>query len=721
MQPVESAFDTLIEDVRFKPCSRIKVFPTSKTVPSLGFKVAFYNVSKNDDMITGDWWDEAGVSLVYPDSSSLINNIIEPSSTLAFDWGVGGSPPPLSKSYLTAIRWHGFFFARYSGVYRFFLNCPTQARLRIEFNNTYLTLKDSKDDSTVSNWTDTNVTDGIKREVYANTSSLTTGNWYQIQIEFWTPDVHTPLTEPNFLSVLYREPDATTNYNEWGNSGGNIVTDYQSDYLIAKPLSAGVVNCTQSDGTRTSVTTGNVSFLSGDILAQVTTINGQRSKDEASEYTFDVPIPNATSLASDVSTGDTSITIVSSTGFPSSGVGDIEGDKFTYTGKTPTSLTGIPPTGSMALVTHSTYDPVSISGAGDYPYNPITHSFGVIKAMRLCTIELGYQSYADTPVSYYQYRMWGFIYPNPIVQRSMDGTDIMTVTVRDIRLLLTVDYNKNYPDFASYSVARYYNDNYLAEPDGIDRPVAYDRWSVQKAVRDILIKANIDPVLLYGKRRKNINGGANYNNDYGNYLIFSQSQLDANPQYGHPMAIDNDADDLYNWFFGYGEYFADGLSEIAQNFLYHINVQPDGKFVFQPINIPSQVYNDDGSDDDGIAISSTTFEVTAPNTIVELSAGTNYSITWDSDSAGSIKIELYRQGYNKVANRYNGKYRADPVYGIVISSTADDGSYSWTIPAAITMTDIDGNDYRFKIKITDLSDTTKYDFSDTYFTIVEGA
>ena len=717
MQPVENSFNTLIEDTRFKPCSRIIVYPTSKTVPSLGFKVSFHNVSENSDMITGDWWNEAGISLVYPDSSSLIDNIIEPSSTIAFDWGVGGSPPPLNRSYLTAIRWHGFFFARYAGTHRFYLNCPTQSRLRIKFNESYLTLKDSKDGSTVSNWTDYGVTDGIKREIYADTSSLTSGNWYQIQIEFWTPNVHTPLAEPNFLSVLYREPDTTTNLDEWGNSGGNIVTDYKSDYPLIKPLSAGVVNCTKSDGTRTGVTISNVDFLTGDTLTQVTTINGERSKDEASEYTFEVPIPNATTLTSDVTAGNTSINIVSSTGFPSSGFGVIDGDNFTYTGKTSTTLTGIPASGNMALIGHSTGDPVSIAGAGDYPFNPITHSFGVIKAMRLCTIEVGYQSHETTPVSYYSYRMWGFIYPNPIITRNMDGTDILAVAVRDIRLLLTVDYTKNYPDFASYSIARYYNDNYLAEPDGIDRPVAYDRWSVQKAVRDILIKANIDPVLLYGRRRKNVAGGANYGSDYGFYLIHSQSQLDSNPQYGHPMAIDDMADDLYNWFFGYGEYYLDGLSEIAQNFLYHIGVQPDGKFVFQPINIPSEVYNDDSEEDNGITISSQTFKVTAPNSKINITAGSLYSITWDSDSVGNIKIELYRQGVNRVGEDYRGPYRADPVYGTIISSTADDGSYSWNVPSNIIRTGFLDMPYRFKIKIIDLSNTDNYDFSDTYFTI----
>ena len=285
-------------------------------------------------------------------------------------------------------------------------------------------------------------------------------------------------------------------------------------------------------------------------------------------------------------------------------------------------------------------------------------------------------------------------------------------------MLLTTDYFKNYPDYASYSVGRYYRDSYSSEPDGIDRPVAYDRWSVSKAIRDIAIKANIDPILLYGRKRKTVQGGANFAEDYGDYLIRSESQLDSNTKYGKPQSTeDEDADDLYNWFFGYGSYYLDGISEISQNFLYHFGVQPDGNIVFQPINIPSIVYNNDGEEDDGVQPSQIPLEVTSPNTLTTLPKGGSHTITWDSDTVGNVKIELYRKGISRISDLLDSRYKKDPIYGNIIISTADDGSYLWNIPSDIRVTGLFGFPYFFKVKITDLDDDTNYDFSDDGFLI----
>lgn len=73
--------------------------------------------------------------------------------------------------------------------------------------------------------------------------------------------------------------------------------------------------------------------------------------------TTDYLTPNVTSstiaiktnLTSAVSEGATSINVVSTAGFATSGQGSINGDIFTWTGKTLTTLTGIPSTGSYAL------------------------------------------------------------------------------------------------------------------------------------------------------------------------------------------------------------------------------------------------------------------------------------------------------------------------------------------------------------------------------------
>jgi len=61
----------------------------------------------------------------------------------------------------------------------------------------------------------------------------------------------------------------------------------------------------------------------------------------------------STTLESAVSAGDTSVTVDDTNGFSDSGSGNINGDDFTWTGKTATTLTGIPATGGNALRAHA--------------------------------------------------------------------------------------------------------------------------------------------------------------------------------------------------------------------------------------------------------------------------------------------------------------------------------------------------------------------------------
>jgi len=77
--------------------------------------------------------------------------------------------------------------------------------------------------------------------------------------------------------------------------------------------------------------------------------------------------------------------------------------------------------------------------------------------------------------------------------------------------------------------------------------------------------------------------------------------------------------------------------------------------------------------------------------------GETYTITWDSENAGSnVKIQ----------------YRIGSYYSTIILSTSNDGSYSWTIPSSLSLSS------SYKIKITSTSYSTVDDES-SYFTIDE--
>ena len=96
-----------------------------------------------------------------------------------------------------------------------------------------------------------------------------------------------------------------------------------------------------------------------------------------------------------------------------------------------------------------------------------------------------------------------------------------------------------------------------------------------------------------------------------------------------------------------------------------------------------------------------TLTVTSPNGDENWIRGTTHTITWTSigSPGANVKIELLK---------------ADAVTLVISSSTANDGSYSWTIPAAQTL----GVDY--KIRITSTTNTGISDTSNSIFAIVTG-
>ena len=78
--------------------------------------------------------------------------------------------------------------------------------------------------------------------------------------------------------------------------------------------------------------------------------------------------------------------------------------------------------------------------------------------------------------------------------------------------------------------------------------------------------------------------------------------------------------------------------------------------------------------------------------------GESQLITWSSFAGSDVKIELYEGSF---------------LQRTIAASTANDGSYSWTVPG----TQMTGSDFR--VKITSISSPSQFDYSDNYFTIVD--
>lgn len=588
MQPVNASLATLIANSHRMPIGRVKVYQTNKSCPSKGFNASFYALADDTNMIQADWWSglsaDAPVNSVSEGTFLTGSHVIEPSTVLAFDWRVGGVPAPVTgRSDLWAARWYGHFFCRYAGIYRFYVDCSSFAKVRIKVDATYYGTGATpfKDENAVNidRWDDSDADFArTTRELYFDTGALTQGIWYAIAVEFWVPKLLDPQNMPTYLCIKYREPDDTTNLDLWGASGGDIVTDYPSDYQddggndIKKPLSAGVVN-----------TTG--AFLTGTEIFGIESISGRRQAGEVSEYQFEINIPASTNLNGALAGGEDTITVDSTSGFPEVGALNIEGDHVTYMGKTATTFTGVPAAGVGAAGAHSDNVLVSQFIGEDqtdliYGYDLLTNSIGAMRAFRLVQIEGGLNDGAGN--DYYADRIWGHIFPGPAVDRDNKKA---TITVRDFGRMLVGQYDRNYPDNISYSMADYYDHYRENVPDGISRPPCYDRWDAAKAVRDILMRANIDPVLLYQRDRHRVTG--TYAADYGQYMIRGGLYLDSRPHYGQPRNIERaGADDKYIWTFGYGTSLWENLIEIIKNYSFQFGFTPSGFARAQPFGWP---------------------------------------------------------------------------------------------------------------------------------------
>ena len=92
-------------------------------------------------------------------------------------------------------------------------------------------------------------------------------------------------------------------------------------------------------------------------------------------------------------------------------------------------------------------------------------------------------------------------------------------------------------------------------------------------------------------------------------------------------------------------------------------------------------------------------KVTSPNGGESYQGATAQTITWNSDvtTGANVKIQLYQ----------NCVYLRD-----IVSSTENDGSYTWLIPSDLS------SKKTYKVKIIDADSSSSYDYSDGYFNYI---
>lgn len=87
-------------------------------------------------------------------------------------------------------------------------------------------------------------------------------------------------------------------------------------------------------------------------------------------------------------------------------------------------------------------------------------------------------------------------------KRNPSGKDTITVQCESFEAMLKEQLNLNYPDKSDYWAAGFAGNIWDDEqPDGLNFSPAFDGWPIEEAVRVLLYKGNIDPVLTITKKK----------------------------------------------------------------------------------------------------------------------------------------------------------------------------------------------------------------------------
>lgn len=146
------------------------------------------------------------------------------------------------------------------------------------------------------------------------------------------------------------------------------------------------------------------------------------------------------------------------------------------------------------------------------------------------------------------------------------------------------DVIKNYPNPSSYWNFGYFNQFTAKEPDGINMPIAYDKWNLVHAVEDLFIKSGLPASLLYGTKYFQ-NSGYALKSD--NAVIDFGYQLDWNIDYG-TGEIQNE----YLYGSQFGDRILDTTISMIDAYGMFARFNNEGNFEIRSSNNPVYTYSD---------------------------------------------------------------------------------------------------------------------------------
>ena len=153
----------------------------------------------------------------------------------------------------------------------------------------------------------------------------------------------------------------------------------------------------------------------------------------------------------------------------------------------------------------------------------------------------------------------------------------LTVKCRDFMTRLENSLCLNYPDPASYWSFRYVINTNETQPDGYNVPMAYDKWGVTDAMKDLLMKAGIPFSLFKGTIvRRESDGDLNLNT--GDAIFDNEYRLDQARFYG------TDQVEEYVHKFDIGTTIHEALMKLVDTYGYRCGFRYDSYFTLEQTN-----------------------------------------------------------------------------------------------------------------------------------------
>ncbi len=243
---------------------------------------------------------------------------------------------------------------------------------------------------------------------------------------------------------------------------------------------------------------GYGNYMFGEASAQAVIDNHLKTTFSALRTTtVDTLTPNSTTsniiirttISSAVTAGATSIDVVSTSGFPTSGSATLNGDAFTWTGKTATTLTGIPSSGSNSLSAHPSGANVkyeSTFAAGRVWYFTYSNITSTLSSSEFTGIPSG------TTVDYIDYR-YGRIILSQAISTSTIITHVGDYTMKTLQAsgieLNRIKFNsREIPNRleAINKLRSYVNPNYIVRTEGDNK--IWASYLSQKVTADYTLK-----------------------------------------------------------------------------------------------------------------------------------------------------------------------------------------------------------------------------------------